>query len=132
MTKLLLAAGLALASLPLAAQDAPATGPAAAETALPTLTLEQRSSLRCGVAFGLIAKGQAEGDARAAAYPAMEPRGREFFVRTMAGLMDDHDLTREQANKLAFETTMTLMNEGLEEREAMMPNCLLLLEASGV
>ena len=132
MTKLLLAAGLALASLPLAAQDAPATGPAAAETALPTLTLEQRSSLRCGVAFGLIAKGQAEGDARAAAYPAMEPRGREFFVRTMAGLMDDHDLTREQANKLAFETTMTLMNEGLEAREAMMPNCLLLLEASGV
>ena len=132
MTKLLLAASLALASLPLAAQDAPATGPAAAETALPTLTLEQRSSLRCGVAFGLIAKGQAEGDVRAVAYPAMEPRGREFFVRTMAGLMDDHDLTREQANKLAFETTMTLMNEGLEAREAMMPNCLLLLEASGV
>jgi hypothetical protein len=128
MTKLLLAAGLALASHPLAAQDAPAP----AEAALPTLSLEQRSSLRCGVAFGLIAKGQAEGDARAAAYPAMEPRGREFFVRTMAGLMDDHDLTREQANKLAFETTMTLMNEGLEAREAMMPNCLLLLEASGV
>lgn len=128
MTKLLLAAGLALASHPLAAQDAPAP----AEAPLPTLTLEQRSSLRCGVAFGLIAKGQAEGDARAAAYPAMEPRGREFFVRTMAGLMDDHDLTREQANKLAFETTMTLMNEGLEAREAMMPNCLVLLEASGV
>ncbi len=132
MTKLLLAVGLALASLPLAAQDAPGAAPATAEAALPTLTLEQRSSLRCGVAFGLIAKGQAEGDARAAAYPAMEPRGREFFVRTMAGLMDDHDLTREQANKLAFETTVTLMNEGLEAREAMMPNCLLLLEASGV
>lgn len=132
MTKLLLAAGLALASLPLAAQDAPGAAPATAEAALPTLTLEQRSSLRCGVAFGLIAKGQAEGDPRAAAYPAMEPRGREFFVRTMAGLMDDHDLTREQANKLAFDTTMTLVNEGLEAREAMMPNCLLLLEASGV
>ena len=132
MTKLLIAAGLALAALPLAAQDAPATGPAAAETALPTLTLEQRSSLRCGVAFGLIAKGQAEGDARAVAYPEMEPRGREFFVRTMAQLMDDHGLTREQAGKLSFDTLKDLMALPLDEREALLPACFAMLDASGL
>lgn len=109
---------------PLAAQEG--------EAPLPELTIEQTSSLRCGVAFGLIAKGQAEGDERAAAYPAMEPRGREFFVRTMARLMDEHGLSREQVNKLAFRTTMELAGETLEERERMMPACLLLLDASGL
>ena len=113
-----------LLAVPTAAQEA--------EAALPQLTMEQRSSLRCGVAFGLIARGQAEGDARAAAYPAMEPRGREFFVRTMARLMDEHGLTREQANKLALATTSEMMAETPQDRERMMPACLLLLEASGL
>ena len=128
MTKLLLALGLAAASFPLAAQDAPAAAP----TTLPQLSIDQVTSLRCGVAFGMVAKEQAEGDERAAAYPAMDPRGREFFVRTMAGLMDAHDLTREQANGLTYVTLQTIQREGREAREAMMPSCLMLLDASGL
>ena len=99
---------------------------------LPQLTLEQNTALRCAVAFGLIARGQAEGEPEAANYPPMESRGREFFVRTMAQLMDDYGLTREQVGKLSYDTTTKLMAETREDRERMMPACLMLLDASGV
>ena len=123
------ALGFSLMSAPLAAQDAPAPD---AAPGLEDLSLEQRTGLRCAVAFGLIAKGQADGDPRAQAYPPLAERGREFFVRTMARLMDDKGLSREQANKLAFDATLALASEPLETREKMMPGCLMLLDASGL
>lgn len=128
MSRHLLATALAL---PLAFSTAPIAAQAP-QVDLPNLSMEQRAALRCGVAFGLIAKGQAEGDPRAAAYPPMEPRGREFFVRTMAQLMDEEGLTRDQVNRLAFDTTMELTKEAPAAREKMMPTCLLMLEASGL
>ena len=118
------ALALCAVSFPAVAQD-PAPD-------LPDLSLEQRTNLRCAVAFGLIAKGQEEGDPRAAAYPPMGERGREFFVRTMAQLMDDEGLSREGVNKLAFHETLALAKESPEAREKMMPSCLMLLDASGL
>lgn len=123
MQNTLLAALVALSAFPLSAQ---------APEPQPELTSEQEASLRCGVAFGLIARDQAAGDAHAATYPAMEPRGREFFVRTMARLMDEKSLDREAANRLALRVTGDLMRDGAEARERMMPACLLLLDASGL
>ena len=43
---------------------------------LPKLTLEQSSALRCSVAFGIVHRQQADGDAAAVQYPAMAPRWR--------------------------------------------------------
>jgi len=122
MTRFLTPAALALVALAPAAyaQQAPA----------PSLTIEQRTALRCSVAFALVAEGQARGDAEMAAYPALGDRGREFFVRTSARIMDETGLNREAvAGILAAEV------ESLREKGALdqvMPPCLLLLDASGL
>lgn len=125
---------LAVAPLILAAQDAPATeaAPAAPAADLPELSMEQTAALRCGVAFGLVAGGQEAGDERALAFPKMEPRGLEYFVRTMAKLMDEKSLTRPQVQALARQEVGRLQRAGPDAVVEMMPNCLMLLEASGV
>ena len=59
------------------------------------LSLEQRMSLRCSAAFALVAHGQANGDARALAYPRLGDDAREFFVRAAAQVMDEAGLDEE-------------------------------------
>jgi len=98
---------------------------------LPKLTLEQSSALRCSVAFGIVHRQQAGGDASAAQYPAMATRGQEFFVRTTARLMDDLDADRETLMALVkLESTDLLAAP--ERIDQVMPACLLMLDASGL
>lgn len=106
------------------AQAGPATEP-------PKLTLEQASALRCSVAFGLVHKGQLEGDATMARYPVMAERGREFFVRTTAQLMDELGIDREAIMVLVTResTALTTSSGRLDE---VMPACLMMLESSGL
>ena len=74
----------------------------------------------------------------ALAYPALGERGREYFVRASARLMDDLALTREQV-----EASLRAEVEGLQKASAetadpaagidsVMRPCLSALEASGL
>ena len=91
MTRILLVPALLLSALPAAAQS-PANSP--------SLTLAQETSLRCSAAFGLIAYDQKRGAPGASAFPPLAERGREFFVRTTARLMDETGATRETVQAL--------------------------------
>ncbi len=113
--------------LPLAmVQSVPASGPAVD----PPLDLEQQAAVRCSAAFAVVGHGQQSGNAEALAYPLVNERGREFFVRTAARLMDERGLTRDQVAMLMREEAQTLWDD--DAVEAVMPGCLLLLDASGL
>ncbi len=113
-------------SFALVAQASPA--PAAARE--PQLSIEQRTGLRCAAAFALVAQAQARGDAEALSLPPLATRGREFFVRFSAQLMDDTGMTRDAvAGLLAAEAQA--LGAGSDVRQVM-PACILLLDASGI
>lgn len=120
MIRPLLAAALA-ANL----ASAPPTALAQDAVSLPPLSLEQRMLLRCSAAFALVAAGQEEGASETRQWPAMAERGREFFVRALAQVMDDAHLDREQlASVLRAEVDDMTANGTLAE---LMPPCLALL-----
>ena len=111
--------------------------PAAAQEP-PRFTLEHRMLLRCSAAFAIVAGEQQRGAAWALAYPALGERGREYFVRASARLMDDLKLTREQV-----EASLRAEVEGLHKASAegggraatidgVMQPCLSALGASGL
>lgn len=102
----------------------------AAVSAQPDLTLEQRMGLRCSAAFAIVAHGQSIGNERAQQYPPLEERGREYFVRVMAKLMDEHGLTREQISTIVESEAQALWDD--DQVDAIMPSCLTSLEASGL
>ncbi|WP_338447167.1 hypothetical protein V5F89_05100 [Pelagerythrobacter marensis] len=108
----------------------PALAQASAPRADVPLDVSQRTALRCSVAFALVAEGQARGDPAMAAFPQLGERGREFFVRTAARIMDQTGLDREAvAGLLAAELEDLRAGGALED---VMPPCLLLLDASGL
>jgi len=94
------------------------------------LTQEHSALLRCSAAFALVSYGQANGEAAANAWPEIDPRGREFFVRALAKIIDDTGLTRDQVAQLAEAKAQRLIDENL--LDSVMPGCLLMLETSGV
>lgn len=115
MLTTLLAAALALQAAP----------------AVPTpLSQENRALLRCAAAFALVANGQANGDSAAQQWPALGTRGREFFVRAMAQLMDASGLDRAGIAQLASKEAEALTASG--EVGKVMPSCLLMLEAARI
>lgn len=130
-----LAPSLALSLLPAIAlaQSAPALVPAPA-LGPSALSLENRTALRCSAAFAIVADGQARGKQDALAYPALDTRGREFFVRASARAMDDTGLDRAAvAAALQTEARALWAKGGIGgEIDQIMPACLLLLEASGI
>lgn len=104
---------------------------AATAPALPALTLEQASALRCSVAFGLVHMGQRQGVPAFDDYPAMEERGQEFFVRTAAQLMDELGADRETIVALVKRESEDL-GASPERVGEVMPACLMMLDASGL
>lgn len=94
------------------------------------LSLEQRSALRCAAAFALGAQAQREGQAVAQDWPPLGQRGREFFVRTAARLMDELALPRETVAAMAMREAEALQASG--EVAQVMPTCLMLLDAAGI
>ena len=111
--------------------------PAAAQEP-PRFTLEHRMLLRCSAAFAIVAGEQQRGAAWALAYPALGERGREYFVRASARLMDELALSREQV-----EASLRAEVEGLHKAstetanpaagiDGVMQPCLSALEASGL
>ena len=112
-------------SAALALQTAPAM-PAAPQP----LAQEHRALLRCAVAFAMVSGAQANGDAEAMKWPELGTRGREFFVRAMAQLMDATGRDRAAIGALASTEAQALTTN--DEVGKIMPSCLLMLDASGV
>lgn len=113
-----LAAVLALLAAPLAAQ------PAA------PLSLEHRMLLRCSAAFALVAARQDAGDAEALAWPPLGERGREFFVRASAKVMDEAKLDRAALAEAMRREAEAVVHEDALER--ILPPCLDALAAAGL
>lgn len=111
---------LAIAALALAA---PAIAPA--QTQPPQLSPDQRMLLRCSAAFALVANGQANGNGEALRYPDMSQRGREFFVRASARVMDEAGLDRAQIAAALSAEAQDLWDKGTLYQ--VMPVCLTLL-----
>lgn len=121
----------ALLAVPvLSLQTAPVPEPDTAFEPASKLTSEQRVRLRCSAAFALIAHDQSIGDEEALQWPKLEKRGREFFVRTTAGLIEQHSMTREQVAQITADEANTLLRD--DETQSVMPSCMILLEASGL
>jgi hypothetical protein len=96
----------------------------------PLISQENRALLRCAAAFALVSAGQARGDAEANRWPTLGLRGREFFVRAMAQLMDATQLDRDGIAALASAEAEALLAS--DDVGRIMPSCLLMLESSGV
>lgn len=129
MTVTALFASLALALQ--AAPSAPATAPDAS-LALEDLGIEQAAALRCAVGLALVSGWQAQGDGRGADFPEVGEEGaREFFVRTMARLMDERELDRPGVRQL-----VALQQADLEAQPGtigeIMPACLLMKRSAGL
>ncbi|MDP5102356.1 MAG: hypothetical protein NWP98_00335 [Erythrobacter sp.] len=116
----------------LSAQAAPAgsAAPTPIPDATPVLSQESRALLRCSAAFALVSRRQADGDPAALRWPVLEIRGREFFVRSLAQLMDKTGLDRGSVAMLAQAEAAALQTSG--ESDTVMPACLVMLESSGV
>lgn len=107
------------------------TGSAQAQQpAAPELTIQQKTALRCSTAFAVVAKKQALGDPAVADYPPLGERGREFFVRSSAQIMDETGMSREAVAELLAAEIAALQEPGALDE--VMPPCLLLLDASGL
>jgi hypothetical protein len=122
--------------LPLiAAVSLAASQPASPETsanraqsgAAPQLTPENRAALRCSAAFAIVTNRPGSDGAVQA---ELRERGREFFVVTLAGLMDEHDLDRTAIEREVRTEAQKLSQSG--EVDAIMPACLLMLRAAGI
>ncbi|RDC59043.1 hypothetical protein HME9302_00220 [Alteripontixanthobacter maritimus] len=126
----------AAALLPLAMQTADTAAPPPAmqaEPVRPRLSLEEQTALRCSVALAMVAQkqgaGQTPGDENGP-YPKIGPAGREFFVRNLAGVMDSAEYSRVWIMAAVEEERIALEADG--GLEAIMPTCLMLLDASGL
>lgn len=100
----------------------------------PALPPAQQFKLHCAVAFAQLTAAQARGDARAAAYPPLAQRGREYFVRASAGATNGTGngtgLTQDQLKAmLEAEAAAMIRDDTLYES---MPLCMKSLEASGL
>lgn len=102
---------------------------AAAPAEQPVLTPPQAMALRCGVVFALGARLQAEKLPLALGWPALDTRGKEYFVRVTAKLMDDTKASRETLSAMAMRQVPELQTPSAIA--AAMPACLPLLDASG-
>ena len=125
MIRTILLTALASTALPASADQIP----------LPKLNLAQETSLRCSAAFGLIAYDQQRGAPGASAYPPLSERGREFFVRTTARLMDETGASREVIQSLLKVRVNDLQKGAIEAKDpqafvgATVKACLPLLDA---
>lgn len=88
----------------------------------------QQTGLRCSAAFAIVTKFQESG--QALEFPLMKQRGREFFVRTAANIMDDTGIDRDAIAAIMQRDAAGFANK--DDLKATMPACLLLLDASGI
>ena len=111
--------------------------PASAQDPKP-MSLEQQMLLRCSAAFAIVAYEQARRAPSANAYPPLGERGREFFVRSSAQLMDELQLSREElaarmkAEAEELQQSASEADDSAAYVDSVMRPCLAYLEASGL
>ena len=94
------------------------------------LTLQDKTLMRCSAAFAMVA-GQQEDDAPSAkTYPPLDERGREYFVRAIAEIMDDTGVDHAGIIELLRAQMLELAKPG--KLDEAMPPCLLSLESTGL
>jgi hypothetical protein len=105
-----------------------------AATAQPSV-VDLDTALRCSAAFGIAAAEQARGVGTARTdYPALNQRGREFFVQTGARLMDAQKLDRPavqqrlQAEVAKLQTEISSAADPAARFKAIMTPCLAVLD----
>ncbi|MEO1489302.1 MAG: hypothetical protein AAFR88_07705 [Pseudomonadota bacterium] len=117
-----------------AADAAPA--PSSEQPAIASLSdlpIEEATGPRCGIAFSIVREWQSSSDPRGAKWPVMDETGaREFFVQAMAKLIDQYGLERSEVSNLARLEAQAHAKDKGAAVEAMMPACLLALQASGL
>lgn len=94
------------------------------------LTPAQEFKLHCGMVFAAIAAAQEEKDPRGNAYPPMEDRGKEYFVRAVNGAMQSTGMTMDEMKNLLMPQAQELAQKDALEKAA--PLCLKSLEESGL
>ena len=94
-----------------------------------TLTQEDRASLRCSAAFAIVGARQGGADGGNLS-SEINQRGREFFVVTLAGIMDERGLDRVAIEREVRSEASKLLKSG--EVDTIMPACLLMLQAAGL
>lgn len=92
------------------------------------LNLQQSAALKCSAAFALGAAAQARGEGEE--WPALATRGREYFVRTSARIMDETGWSRDLVALRLADQAKALGTPGALANA--MPPCLLLLAAAGI
>ncbi|MEE4201662.1 hypothetical protein [Erythrobacter sp.] len=122
----LLAALLAIANP--AGLTVPDDIPSAETAPMPALSLSAQATLRCSAAFAMVAHGQSIGNEDARQWPDLATRGREFFVRSLAQLMDETGLDRAGIAALVEAEAQRLWDSG--ETQQVMPACLVMLGAA--
>jgi hypothetical protein len=122
MTLVMIRSAIAIALL-----AAPTVAAAQAPAPTPQLSLDQRMLLRCSAAFAMVVNGQENGNAEALRYPDLAQRGREFFVRASAQVMDEAGLDRAQIAAALSAEAQDLWDSGTLDQ--VMPVCLGLLPA---
>lgn len=129
------ALSLCLASLASAQTPAPPPAPAPSPPDLSKLTSEHRAALKCSAAFAIVASEQQRGLDSALAWPPLAFRGKEYFVRSSARVMDEAGLTQEQVRDLLVADVAALQQQATRTGDpdgtvnAVMKPCLSLLDA---
>lgn len=128
-----LAAASALFLSSLASAQTPA--PAAPAPDLSKLTMEHRAALKCAAVFAIVASEQQRGLDSALGWPPLAWRGKEYFVRTSARVMDEAALTREQVRDLLVADVAALQKQANDSKDPdgtiapLVKPCLTLLDA---
>ncbi|MEO0590704.1 MAG: hypothetical protein AAFZ11_09115 [Pseudomonadota bacterium] len=114
-----------------AADTAPEEPASAAQTLKPpqALTQQDRAALRCSAAFALAGARAPEADGEQDV-DTIKERGREFFVQSLATIMDERGLDRAAIEQAVRAEAQSLSES--QEVDAVMPACLLMLQASGL
>ncbi len=113
-----------------------AATPLTPQTAAPALTVDQEAALRCSASFAIVAAEQARGTKWALVFPPLQLRGKEFFVRAAASLMDETGLGRTEVQALVQRQALVLRSEMARNSDpavalaGTMPLCLALLETT--
>jgi len=89
------------------------------------LTADEQMGLTCASAFALVAAGQARGEPGMTQYPPLAARGREYFVRLAAQLIDDAGLDQAGVRAAAEAAAAPLRRSGVAP---VMPACLRALD----
>lgn len=75
------------------------------------LTEEHKAALRCAAAFAVVATEQQRGERDALGYPPLAYRGKEYFVRVAAQVMDQTGLSRDAVRALLVQDVAEMQQQ---------------------